>query len=156
MGLLWTLVARALDDGPSETGARLLELVAELDPEDQRVLFQQWCAAFDGATTADLRRALFVAEGTGSLDAFADFRSGLILMGKTIYEAAVADPDSLADVLEEDQCIYVDSFGGRLRSVLEPSLGEAQLDWGWTSVDFDEDEEALARDFPRLVAKLWE
>jgi hypothetical protein len=39
--------------------------------------------------------AAYLIEG-GCDDGFMDFRAGLMLQGRTAFEAAVADPDSLA------------------------------------------------------------
>lgn len=44
----------------------------------------------------DLWAAAYIIEGGCSDDGFTDFRSGLIGLGRAVYEAALADPNTLA------------------------------------------------------------
>lgn len=52
------------------------------------------------ADTPAMEAAMFLIEGYISDDSFMDFRDGLILLGREPFEAAIADPDSLAEHLQ--------------------------------------------------------
>ncbi|ATE56051.1 MULTISPECIES: DUF4240 domain-containing protein [Actinosynnema] len=52
----------------------------------------------DSAYRWPLWHAAHLIEGGCGDDGFADFRDGLVLQGRAVFEAAVADPDSLADL----------------------------------------------------------
>ncbi|HUR54757.1 MAG TPA: DUF4240 domain-containing protein [Gemmataceae bacterium] len=69
-------------------------------------------ARFDEAMLAankiDLWGAAYLINGGCSDDAFRDFRAWLIGRGRHPYEAALKNPDSLADILDGDP---VDGFG---------------------------------------------
>jgi hypothetical protein len=61
-----------------------------------------FCNHFDsadvGAYTRSLWGAAYVMHGGCSDDSFSDFRATLISHGRTIYDAALADTESLADL----------------------------------------------------------
>jgi hypothetical protein len=52
----------------------------------------------DQAYTWELWAAAYIIGGGCSDDAFSDFRATLISMGRQIFESALADPQSLADI----------------------------------------------------------
>lgn len=49
------------------------------------------------ADTPNLAGAMYLIEGYISDDAFMDFRDGLVLLGREVFERAVADADTLAE-----------------------------------------------------------
>lgn len=49
------------------------------------------------ADTQTMAAAMFLIEGYVSDDTFMDFRDGLIVLGRSTFEAATADPDSLVE-----------------------------------------------------------
>lgn len=65
----------------------------------------EWNHIFDRlaarAHTVDLWGAAYLINGGASDDGFYYFRCWLIGMGREVYEAAVANPDSLADAAAE-------------------------------------------------------
>jgi hypothetical protein len=80
----------------------------------------------------DLWGAAYLVNGGASDDGFVYFRAWLILQGQEIYEAALADPDSLADFCaepgEEYECegaLYVcgDVYEQKTGSELQDSTG---------------------------------
>jgi hypothetical protein len=139
---------------------------AELDqlPWFGVVAFQ---ARLDEAVAAadrpDLWGAATLIQGGCSDDAFVDFRAWLVGRGQEVYDAALLDPDSLADVLDGDP---VDGFGldAAAVRVYEAKTGmsdfyqqvrqlRAAVPPGPTGDDSDlDDEGALRRRFPRLAA----
>jgi hypothetical protein len=148
-------------DGPDHFEALKAEL-ADLKWFEV-VAFQ---ARFDEAVAAankiDLWGAAYLINGGCSDDAFRDFRCWLVGRGRHAYEAALKNPDTLADVLDGDP---VDGFGldaAALR-VYEAQTGMSDFydrldraeedmpppppegdDW-----DFEDEAEMRAR-FPRL------
>ncbi|WP_433606358.1 DUF4240 domain-containing protein [Dactylosporangium sp. CA-139114] len=77
-----------------EGGADLTEL-----PPDEIVAFaRRYSQVLDAAYLAPLWAAAYLIEGGCGDDGFRDFRAGLMLQGRAAFEAACADPDSLADL----------------------------------------------------------
>lgn len=97
----WQIIADTCRSDPhsaEEWGTRLTDALAELSAED----IIEWNHIFDElakqAYRTDLWAAAYHMNGGASDDGFYYFRCWLIGMGKTIYENAIADADSLADV----------------------------------------------------------
>ena len=92
-------------------------------------------------------------------DTFSDFRAYLISLGRQVYEAARADPDSLADV-------PLDAAGDTWEDWASPTmhvLHERTGTWAFagtppamppqpTGEEWEEEGDELARRFPRLTA----
>jgi Protein of unknown function (DUF4240) len=112
----WAIVeaARAEVDDPtddvSEIAEALIDRLATLPP-DQIIEFE---LAFDAVTAEgyrwDLWAAAYLINGGCSDDCFDYFRGWLIAQGRAVWEAALANPDSLAEFVDaEDQG---DTFDG--------------------------------------------
>ena len=104
----WEIVDAARDRagaGADDRGAEddplpdvLTDLLVERLSPDEILAF----ADVAGAVARDayawpLWGAAYLVEGGCSDDGFMDFRDGLVLAGRSTFERAVADPDSLAD-----------------------------------------------------------
>ena len=116
------------------------------------------------AYTCDLWGAADVIHGGCSDDGFEYFRCWLVSRGRRVYEAALADPDSLAqqdvrpgpwNVWEFEQIYYVakevftEKGGeGDVRDHSEPEAGMGGP--GPTGERFPENEEQFARRYPKL------
>jgi Protein of unknown function (DUF4240) len=85
------------------------------------------------AGRADLWGAAFILNGGCSDDGFDDFRGWLIAQGRAVYEAALENPDSLADIVPDD-------VQGDLNCQFEQMLNVALEPWkiktGLTINDF--------------------
>jgi hypothetical protein len=158
----WRIIEQAYQpDGPDHFEA----LKEELDKLKwfEVVAFQ---ARFDEAMAAanliDLWGAAYLIQGGCSDDGFRDFRCWLIGRGRHAYEAAIKNPDWLADILDGDP---VDGFGldAAAVRVYEAKTGMSdfyeRLDREEEDlpppppegVDWDfEDEEEMKHRFPRL------
>ena len=156
---------KLLEDLPKGEGAEdaLKERLIGLTT-DEIVSFQ---AHFDAAHAQAynwlLWAAAYIIDGGCSDDGFIDFRYGLISRGKQVFEAALADPDTLVDVASEDDdegSIPNETFGYVAGEVYEQKTGSILPreeipqpsnpvgdDW-----DFD-DEDLCAQKLPRLWAK---
>ncbi|MEM7315274.1 MAG: DUF4240 domain-containing protein [Planctomycetota bacterium] len=101
--------------------------------------------------------AAYLINGGCSDDGFDYFRGWLIMQGKAVFEQALVDPDSLADLPELEEDVECEEMLSVARSAYEsatgdeipevplnlPDLGE---DW-----DFDDDAE-MSRRYPKLFA----
>ncbi|MGH7138792.1 MAG: DUF4240 domain-containing protein [Pirellulales bacterium] len=99
----WSIVDRACRPilyGGDQWDERLVAELSKLEPEE----IIAWNHIFDElaarAYTADLWGAAYVINGGASDDGFYYFRCWLIGMGKDVYESALANPDSLSDVVD--------------------------------------------------------
>lgn len=162
----WNLIAssKAASRGSFERQAKALgQELAKLSPEEivefQRIFDEHT----DRAYTWDLWGAAYILGGGCSDDAFVDFRSWLISMGREIYERALKDPESLADVPlgpEGGEDAFFEEFAYVAPQVYEKKTGKEEMpDYERHSTDepageaWDEDGDDLERRFPRLSAK---
>jgi Protein of unknown function (DUF4240) len=161
----WTIVeaAKAASgrsfDGHAES---LASHLATLPPEEI-IAFQRTFDEFrNKAYSWDLWGAAYVIGGGCSDDAFTDFRSWLISMGRETYEKALADPESLAEVAigtggEEDA--FFEEFAYVPARAYEEKTGRSMSYKGGGSpaepsgVEWEEDGDDLAERYPRLHAK---
>src|SRR5262245_21941080 len=113
----------------------LIETLATLAP-DEIVRFDRW---FDDKTDALYTRPHWAAasliNGGASDDGFYYWRCWLVGMGKRIYEAALKDPDTLADYVDPDRDDYEADIYGAARG--------AWADLGRREEDYDKAYEAL-------------
>jgi hypothetical protein len=100
----WHLIeqAKAESGGAGERQVELLVSRLAERPVADMLTFRDWIWHFkDIAYTNELWVAAYIIGGGCSDDGFTDFRAGLIAQGKTIFEAALRDPETLAEVLPE-------------------------------------------------------
>jgi hypothetical protein len=102
--------------------------------------------------------AAYVIEGGCSDDSFDYFRAYLISRGRAVYERAIADPDSLADIELEDGDAWEDWMSPTM-VVMHGRTGQYALAGPATGPHPTEpqgeawDEDDLAALLPRLAAK---
>ena len=114
----WALIEPGKDDRkPQERLRRELEACKP----DEIVSFQEhFDRHFEVAYAWDLWGAAYLIEGGCSDDGFTDFRYGLIARGRAVYEAAIANPDTLAgDPIEPNE-----AFGYVAMEVYEDKTGK--------------------------------
>jgi len=162
----WQIIERAAeaDDDPDAHVMALRTALSELTPEEIisfEVAFRRY---LNQAYTWDLWGAAYVIHGGCSDDGFEYFRRWLVSRGREVYEAALADPDSLAQldvqpgpwgVWEFEAIYYVarkvfNEKGGEgdVRDYSEPEAGLGGP--GPPGEPFLQDEENLARRYPNL------
>lgn len=150
----WGLIEAARGGGGPATSRALCEELERLDDDGLRG-FQEHLEAHVGAGyTWDLWGAAYLMEGGCSDDGFLYFRYGLVAQGKEVYEAAIDEPDSLADLEDE---ISDESFGTVAASLYEERTGAtipSSLTSGSTEPegeewDFDDEDECRER-LPRM------
>ncbi|MBC7269973.1 MULTISPECIES: DUF4240 domain-containing protein [Streptomyces] len=160
----WELVdtSRAAAEGdPEEQADLLVERLALLDPEAVLDFARHFEARYNRAYRWDLWGAAWVLLDGASDDAFDFFRCWLIGQGREVFEGALHDPDSLAELLDdfdeevdgdgEELGYAADEAYEQLTGTVAPDLGipPATAEPEGTPVDF-EDERALAARYPRL------
>ena len=98
----WSLIERARQDAaPQSESAMLVALFRQLVKLPDNQIFdwyQLQCAYIDLADTPKLFAAAVVINDGSSDDRFYYFRSWLVMQGRTVYEAALTNPDSLAEI----------------------------------------------------------
>ena len=162
----WAIVAEACRAVPHQADEWDHRLQAELMklPPDEII---EWNHIFDRlaaqAYTEDLWGAAYIINGGASDDGFYYFRCWLICMGRDVYEAAIADPDSLADVVIPKVHAYVETYAaahnawlavtGRPDTDPYPARNE-EAELRGEPWDFDDEAEARKR-LPRLSALCW-
>jgi hypothetical protein len=164
---LWGLVGRARAGAadPAEVGqvaARLVELLAAESPARIRELDSDLRTVMARAYGWPLWGAAYLVNGGCSDDGFDYFLGWLVGQGRAVYEQALAEPDSLADVVAGEggaDAYRSEDLVGAARSAYERATGADLPDGefiarpglgpGW---DFDDPEEMRMR-YPRLWAR---
>ena len=85
--------------GQPDRAEALAGLLAAHTPDDIVRFRLRYDDLLQAANRVDLWGAAHAINGGCSDDGFSDFREGLIELGRPVFEAAVRDPDTLADVV---------------------------------------------------------
>ena len=127
----WRIIesAHTAAKGKPERQLKLIEKeLSKLSPEEilefQRIFWQQHRISY----RADLWGAAYIMNGGCSDDGFDYFRGWLIAQGKDVFEKALQDPDSLADILGDDPEQDVYDLEDMLSVGLEPWQKKTKLD----------------------------
>ncbi|MHC0431047.1 DUF4240 domain-containing protein [Streptomyces sp. O3] len=160
----WEIVDSTREDAqgdPEEQADLLVERLLRLDPDVVLDFARHFEARYNRAYRWDLWGAACVLLDGASDDAFDYFRCWLIGQGREVFEGALHDPDSLAELLDEfdeeidgdgEELGYAaDEAYEQLTGAVAPDLGiaPAPAEPEGTPIDF-EDDAALARYYPRL------
>ena len=159
----WQLNAEAREAAGTDT-ARQSELLEERLSElsgEQILGFEHTRREMDRrAYTWDLWGAAYVIEDGCSDDCFRDFRAYLISLGPDSYEAALRDPDSLADVVQDAEEGDWENADDVAPDAYETATGrDFPEDGSDLSGDpsgepwDDEDQDALVQRYPRLAER---
>jgi hypothetical protein len=104
----WEHIRSTRHADPDAHVERLTARLAKLPPEECLDFGYLWDVVSKRAYRRDLWGAAYVINGGCSDDGFDYFCDWLTLQGREVYEAAIADPDTLAEVLDgeevEHQC----------------------------------------------------
>jgi len=100
----WAIIESTLADGRACEGfaARLEKQLSAMPPAEIVSFGERLHEVLDRAYTWALWGAAYVINGGCSDDGFEYFRGWLVAQGRRVFEAAIADPDSLAGVAKED------------------------------------------------------
>ena len=108
----WDHIRESRHADPASHAERLTARLAKLPPEEILDFVYLWSTVNCRAYRRDLWGAAYLINGGCSDDGFRDFRTWLILQGRIVYEAALADPDSLADVLDGEGDAAIQCYPG--------------------------------------------
>lgn len=148
---------------PENAEAQLRKRLQKLSPEKVAHFQDHFDREMDRAYNWELWGAAYLIEGGCSDDGFIDFRYGLISRGREAFEAALENPDSIADWIKEDDCIPNEAFGYVAAEVYEEKTDDEipYVDFKRRSEpsgenwDFD-DVTLCAQRLPKLWAKYGE
>jgi len=156
----WKLIDAVKSQAGDNEGARpsILRTALAALPAIEIQAFQRiYDQAIAHAKRWDLWGAAYLMNGGCSDDGFRYFRDWLISEGCDVYQRALADPDSLADVPVRDDA-ELESFGyAALEAYAEHTDKELERDFSdeLTAPEGREwDEDELPALLPRLAAKL--
>jgi len=162
----WQVIKRAAesDHDPDAHMEALRTALRELTVDEIISFEMAFRRYLNQAYTWDLWGAAYVIHGGCSDDGFEYFRRWLVSKGRDVYEAALANPDSLAQLdahpgpdgvweFEEIYCVSMQVFeekGGEddVRDHSEPEAGLGGPEP--TGTRFEDDEEHLAKRYPKL------
>lgn len=160
----WSLIDRTRDEAGGDPQAHIEVLTAELsrltdeDAIEFDFIFSEYHArAYDWRLWA----AAYIIGGGCSDDGFADFRGWLISKGEQTFEAVLADPDTLAEIVSEaDSDCQVEGFQYIGFTAWEAITGEDADDFPGRAVSQPRepsgerwDEDDLDQLLPRLAAR---
>jgi hypothetical protein len=111
------------------------------------------------AYTWNVWGAAYVIEDGCSDDCFRDFRAYLISLGRSAYEAALRNPDSLAAVVQDEETggwedaddVAPDAYSSVTGE--DFPLDDSDVSGAPRGTPFDERDAALAQRYPRLTAR---
>jgi hypothetical protein len=93
----WEHIRATRRKDPDAHQERLVQRLAKLPREEIVDFAHWWNVMMDESYSRDLWAAAYYANGGCSEDGFIDFRSWLILQGRDVFQAVVADPNALVD-----------------------------------------------------------
>ena len=153
----WALVDAARDAAGDDTDDRvsgLEQVLLNHHPDEVAEFKHKYDEMLARAYRWDLWGAAYVMKGGCSDDGFRYFRDWLISEGEAVFEAALADPDSLADVAQDEE-FELESFGYVAAEVYE-QMTDAALP---ASRSLEPAEPAghawKDDDLPALLPRLW-
>ena len=147
----WQLIDKAIQRAPDDLEARnraMEYLLGTLPPGGWNAFGQKFYEIDGTAYTWALWGAAYQINGGCSDDGFDYFRAWLISQGRAVYEAALANPDSLANHLdpEEDGYENEDFLAIATKSTAQGPVTSEPAGEDW---DFDDEAEMQQR-YPRL------
>lgn len=148
---------RAAAEDPEGWERALEQRLAAMDAPTRAAFIARWYALEDRAYDADVWAAAFLLQGGCSDDCFMDFRASLILEGREVFEAALADADSLADLPRPDQVgrLYHENYSYTFQRYPSPlkSTSGPPFDAAWDPTGAPWQEPDLPDRLPRLYQR---
>jgi hypothetical protein len=166
----WNIIEKSLEECGENRSARVASMVAELEAlgegdimEFERQLRTKIIECDDYGTMA----AAKIIDGSVSDDSYLYFRCWLIGRGREVFDGAVEDPDSIADVARPDEFADFEDLLYVATSAFEHKTGREEdetfprdtcsdegLDYDFNApptkgLDWEEE------DLPRLYPRLW-
>ncbi len=146
---------------PKAQSAAFKSALNDLEP-NELVSFGHWFDDFYAtAHTWTLRDAASLIGGRCPDDAFLEFKAWLISRGEKVFEAAVANPESLAKVVSVGEKCRAPGFHGTAQSLWAKKSGKADTEFPRSPLDNGKhelrgeqcDEGELGKRYPKLAKK---
>jgi hypothetical protein len=159
--LLWQIIDRVRAVAGGELTASVDAFRIELEALDDQALLEVdagFSRAMQRAYDHDLWAAAYLIHGGCGDDAFWDFRAGLIALGREVFDAALANPDLLADIEDIEDRTLFEGFQYVPGKLVE-QRGLTRMGGGHSSGSpsgtrwNEDDTAALQKRFPRLTAR---
>ncbi len=123
----WEVIEQAHRQSGGDMDAKceaIRELLAQLSADEAKAFSAHFDTMMDRAYSWALWGAAYVINGGCSDDTFNDFRSALISRGREAFEAALADPDSLAGQEIDEDAWFYEGVQYAVSDGLSDALGE--------------------------------
>ena len=171
--MFWEMIANSKKNSKNDSSKFLKILISEISklPEEDIFEFEKILIHYlVSSYTSELWAAAYIINGGCSDDGFDYFRAWLISQGKTIYENAIKDPQSLANVIREDQAgeIEFEEFLNVCADAYKMKTGKDDFYENFEKIKYseiekypeielnwNEDDGSLEEMFPKLVQKFW-
>lgn len=167
----WAIIAKTtpFEADTHRQSRALREALMAISPDDIAAFEVAFQRQQRKSYTWDLWGAAYVINGGASDDGFEYFQRWLISKGRRVFEAAVQNPDALADMLADDaagnceyeEFAYIASEVWRDKTGIDPWRSKTQV-FPYTGAPpgsepsgtpFEEDAEYLAKRYPKLWAR---
>jgi len=169
----WTLLDASVEGSPPQgvQADRLAAALGEFPAEGVAAFDNMFWKQVHNAYSWDLWGAAYIIHGGASDDGFEYFRRWLVSRGKATFEAALRDPDSLADLIPATQSepaefeSFPDVAANVLRSKpdVDPKAAIGDMAYLLASIPdepkgepFEEDPDYLAKRWPKLWKRFGE
>src|SRR5437868_3954612 len=128
----WEIISKAIVPGREDTEKDWFEALKreliKLPPEEILLFRQHFDRMVDTAYKTDLWGAAYLINGGCSDDCFHYFRRWLVAQGRRVYERALKDPDTLADVLDGEDEVEDEEVGAAAARAYLTVMGQPE-DW---------------------------
>ncbi len=161
----WSIIERAIkvsENDPEEKEEALTKEINKLTPTKIFEFAKLFDEKDSKAYSWNLWGAAYIINGGCGDDSFMDFRASLICMGEKIYEAAINNPDTLADVEfnEPEEDLFFEGYQYIAFTAYEDKTEEEMPDTKISHPEnpegeewSDESEDDLRRICPKLYEK---
>lgn len=156
----WEIIedAKSASSSRYERPGTLRAALEKLSPDEIQGFQEAYIAQVDEAYTWPLWGAAYVMNGGCSDDCFDYFRDWLISEGKSVYAAAVKNPETLAELtgtdefeLEEFRYVADEVYEAKTGRAMQPNYREYPNDPSGEAWD----EDTVDKLYPKLAAKYW-
>lgn len=152
----WAIIDETVDEDEDIQMAALEKALGKMTKAQLVAFHADYRRAHQAAYRHDLRGAFYIINGGCSDDGFHYACDWLISRGRPVYEAALADPESLATHLGADEDAGFEEFGYVVYKVFENKFEDdfPQIDMPHPGDPEGEpwEEEDLPERFPKLTA----
>lgn len=153
--VFWRIIDATADDDQDIQCEKLAEALEDL-PEEALIGFEAaYAERLREANLSSLWAAAYILNGGASDDGFDYFKDWLISRGRTVFEAAIEDPETLVDVAVPFECEFEELryvAGEVYEATYDQEIDLPPNDSSPASIELDWDEETVDERYPKLAA----